>query len=158
MDACDKAVSVSIQSFLSILKTPDNRKPDHTTMSQVSIYTKHNLHRDPMSRRQRVCELVDVPMRDMRCVSLEDKNVLVANTEYGVFVSDEMCTHEDARLCDGNLNGTLVKCPLHGSRFDLTTGAVLDDPAEDNLTIYPVTVENGVVYIQTDNQTTEKKN
>jgi len=64
-----------------------------------------------------------------------------------VFVSDEMCTHEDARLCDGNLTGHLVKCPLHGSRFDLATGAVLDDPAEENLKIYPVTVENNTVYI-----------
>jgi nitrite reductase/ring-hydroxylating ferredoxin subunit len=63
-----------------------------------------------------------------------------------VFVADEMCTHEDARLCDGNLSGTLVKCPLHGSRFDLITGAVLDDPAEENLVIYPVTiVENNIV-------------
>jgi len=83
----------------------------------------------------------------MRCVSLADRNVLVAHTENGVFVSDEMCTHEDARLCDGNLNGNLVKCPLHGSRFDLTTGQVLDDPAEENLKIYPVVVENNVVYI-----------
>jgi nitrite reductase/ring-hydroxylating ferredoxin subunit len=86
----------------------------------------------------------------MRCVSLQDRNVLVAHTASGVFVADEMCTHEDARLCDGNLNGTLVKCPLHGSRFDLTTGEVLDDPADENLTIYPVTVEDGTIYISTD--------
>jgi nitrite reductase/ring-hydroxylating ferredoxin subunit len=86
----------------------------------------------------------------MRCVSLQDRNVLVAHTASGVFVADEMCTHEDARLCDGNLSGTLVKCPLHGSRFDLTTGEVLDDPADENLTIYPVTVEDGTIYISTD--------
>jgi len=100
-----------------------------------------------MPTKQKVCELSEVPIKEMRCVSLEDRNVLVANTEDGVFVSDEMCTHEDARLCDGNLTGHLVKCPLHGSRFDLATGAVLDDPAEENLKIYPVTVENNTVYI-----------
>ncbi len=97
-----------------------------------------------------VCRVDDVPLEDMRCVSLTDRNVLVAHTREGVFVADEMCTHEDARLCDGNLNGTLVKCPLHGSRFDLTTGAVLDDPADGNLTVYPVTVEEGTVYISID--------
>lgn len=106
-----------------------------------------------MTTKQKVCEVSDVPLRDMRCVSLQDRNVLVAHTEVGVFVSDEMCTHEDARLCDGNLNGTLVKCPLHGSRFDLTTGAVLDDPAEEDLTVYPVSIEDGVVYIQIEDQT-----
>jgi len=83
----------------------------------------------------------------MRCVSLSDRNVLVANTAEGVFVADEMCTHEDARLCDGNLSGTLVKCPLHGSRFDLVTGKVLDDPADIDLVVYPVTIVDNDVFI-----------
>lgn len=100
-----------------------------------------------MGKKIPVCKLEDIPLEDMRCVSLKDRNVLVAHTSSGVFVADEMCTHEDARLCDGNLNGTLVKCPLHGSRFDLTTGEVLDDPADENLLIYPVSVENGEVFI-----------
>jgi len=93
-----------------------------------------------------VCPLSDIPMGDMRCVALADRRVLVAHTEDGVFVADEMCTHEDARLCDGNLSGHLVKCPLHGSRFDLLTGRVLDDPAEDDLVIYPVSIKNDTVY------------
>lgn len=95
----------------------------------------------------KVCRLEDIPMNDMRCVSLADRNVLVANTTDGVFVADEMCTHEDARLCDGNLSGTKVKCPLHGSRFDLTTGKVLDDPANINLITYPVTIIKDDIYI-----------
>jgi len=95
-----------------------------------------------------VCDLTLVPMGEMRCVSLSDRNVLVAQTSSGVFVADEMCTHEDARLCDGNLNGTLVKCPLHGSRFDLTTGEVLDDPAHEPLTVYPTSVNDGIVVIE----------
>ena len=97
--------------------------------------------------RLKVCELAEIPVKEMRCVSLSDRNVLVAHTENGVFVADEMCTHEDARLCDGNLSGHLVKCPLHGSRFDLTTGKVLDDPAEDNLVIYPSEVVADTIYI-----------
>lgn len=100
-----------------------------------------------MSKRTFVCNLEEIPLQEMRCVSLADRNVLVAHTKHGVFVADEMCTHEDARLCDGNLTGTLVKCPLHGSRFDLTTGEVLDDPAEENLAIYPVSVEDSKVFI-----------
>ena len=100
-----------------------------------------------MTTKIKVCDLSEIPLKEMRCIALTDRNVLVAHTEDGVFVSDEMCTHEDARLCDGNLTDHLVKCPLHGSRFDLATGAVLDDPAEENLKIYPVTVENNTVYI-----------
>ena len=104
--------------------------------------------RMPESKIVSVCKLNEVPMGEMRCVSLSDRNVLVARTDAGVFVADEMCTHEDARLCDGNLNGTLVKCPLHGSRFDLTTGKVLDDPADEDLTVYPSRVEDGEIQIE----------
>ncbi len=100
-----------------------------------------------MTSKLRVCQLSEIPLHDMRCVSLPDRNVVVAHTDSGVYVADEMCTHEDARLCDGNLTGTLIKCPLHGSRFDLTDGKVLDDPAEENLTTYPVTLNDGTVYI-----------
>jgi nitrite reductase/ring-hydroxylating ferredoxin subunit len=99
------------------------------------------------AKRLNVCTIASVPLGEMRCVSLPDRNVLVAHTKDGVFVADEMCTHEDARLCDGNLSGTRVKCPLHGSRFELTTGKVLDDPAEENLGIYPVTLSAGMVTI-----------
>ncbi len=98
----------------------------------------------------KVCRVSDIPANEMRCVSLADRNVLVANTAEGVFVADEMCTHEDARLCDGNLAGTKVKCPLHGSRFELTTGKVLDDPASVDLQTYPVTISAGDVYITLD--------
>jgi len=95
----------------------------------------------------KVCLLSDIPHEDMRCVSLSDRNVLVANTVNGVYVADEMCTHEDARLCDGNLSGTIVKCPLHGSRFDLISGKVLDDPANVDLLTYPVTIVDDAIYI-----------
>jgi len=49
--------------------------------------------------------------------------------------------------CSGNLSGTKVKCPLHGSRFDLLTGKVLDDPANIDLTTYPVTIVDDAIYI-----------
>lgn len=98
--------------------------------------------------RIKVCHVSDIPAGEMRCVEVRQVKLLVANTDQGFFVSDEMCTHEDARLCDGNLNGTLVKCPLHGSRFDLVSGKVLDDPAEEDLMVYPTTIDNQSVYIQ----------
>lgn len=94
-----------------------------------------------------VCNVEDVPPGEMRCVSLADRNVLVAHTTDGIHVADEMCTHEDARLCDGNLTGTRVKCPLHGSRFELTTGKALEDPAETDLRIYPVAITDNTIYI-----------
>ncbi len=101
-----------------------------------------------ISTLTKVCHTNDIPKNEMRCIALAEKNVLVANTSEGIFVADEMCTHEDARLCDGNLSGTYVKCPLHGSRFDLATGKVLDDPANTDLVVYDVSVIDDNIYIR----------
>jgi 3-phenylpropionate/trans-cinnamate dioxygenase ferredoxin subunit len=60
---------------------------------------------------------------------------------------DDTCTHEEASLSTGVLRGELVKCPLHGSRFSVCTGEVLEDPAEENLRTYPVRLEGGHILI-----------
>lgn len=83
----------------------------------------------------------DLKPGKMKCVDVNGKKYLLANVDGTYYVADDMCTHEDASLSTGNLTDNLVKCPLHGSRFDLFTGKVLDDPAEDNLKIYRVKVE-----------------
>jgi len=90
----------------------------------------------------------DVPPGKMACVSLNGKRILLANDQGTVYAADEMCTHEDASLCTGSLKGHLVKCPLHGSRFDLTNGQPLEDPAEDPLTVYPVKIINNDIYVK----------
>lgn len=95
-----------------------------------------------------VCKVGEIPNGEMRCFHVADRRILIANTEIGVFASDEMCTHEDASLCDGNLTGSLVKCPLHGSRFELQTGEVLDDPADEDLRIYPVVIDGDRIYVK----------
>jgi len=95
-----------------------------------------------------VCLRDDIPDGEMRCFAVRNSRILIANTKRGYFASDEMCTHEDASLCDGNLTDSLVKCPLHGSRFDLRTGEVLDDPADENLRIYPLVIDNERIYVK----------
>jgi len=93
------------------------------------------------------CPLDFIPLGEMRCVSVGQRKLLIAHTNHGVYAAAEVCTHEDARLCDGNLTDTLVKCPLHGSRFDLRTGQVLDDPATENLQIFPTKVVDQQVVV-----------
>jgi nitrite reductase/ring-hydroxylating ferredoxin subunit len=60
---------------------------------------------------------------------------------------DETCTHEEASLSTGVLQGELVKCPLHGSRFSVCTGKALEEPAEEDLRTYPVRLEGGRILI-----------
>ena len=96
----------------------------------------------------KVASLDDVKPGKMACVELEDKRILLANDNGTIYAADEMCTHEDASLCTGSLRGHLIKCPLHGSRFDLTTGEPLEDPADEPLTVYPVKIINNDIFVK----------
>lgn len=84
----------------------------------------------------------------MTCVDVNGRRILVANVDGAFYATDDTCTHEDASLSGGSLQGDLVKCPLHGSRFSVRTGEPLEDPAEEPLRCYPVKVERGTVYVE----------
>jgi 3-phenylpropionate/trans-cinnamate dioxygenase ferredoxin subunit len=83
----------------------------------------------------------------MKRVDLDGRRILLANVEGSYYAADDTCTHEDASLSTGFLKGEIVKCPLHGSRFNLCTGEVLDDPAEQNLRTYPVRLDGDDILI-----------
>jgi 3-phenylpropionate/trans-cinnamate dioxygenase ferredoxin component len=84
----------------------------------------------------------------MRRVEVGGRRLLLANVAGHYYAADDTCTHEDASLSKGFLKGEIVKCPLHGSRFNLRTGEVLDDPAEQNLRTYPVRLDGDDILIE----------
>ena len=98
-------------------------------------------------RFARAAAAEDIPPGAMTCVELDGRRILVANVEGVFYATDDTCTHEDASLASGFLDGELVKCPLHGSRFSVRTGEPMEDPAEEPLRCYAVKVENGTVLI-----------
>lgn len=74
--------------------------------------------------------------------------VNVANSEVAVFNVagqllgvDAKCTHVGGPLEKGAVAGTTVTCPLHGSQFDLRTGAVTRGPAVKPLRVYRIQAE-----------------
>ena len=77
----------------------------------------------------------------MKRVDLRGRRILLANVQGRICAADDTCTHEDASLSTGVLKGELVKCPLHGSRFNVCTGKALEEPAEADLRTYPVRLE-----------------
>lgn len=101
----------------------------------------------------RVAALQDLAPGKMICVEAPDgRRLLLANVDGAVHAADEMCTHEDAPLCTGSLKGHFVKCPLHGSRFDLITGEPMEDPADEPLKVYPVRIEDDAILVGLSNE------
>jgi len=65
----------------------------------------------------------------------------VFNIDGGFCATQAMCTHRQAPLSEGSLDGTTVTCPLHGAQFNVWTGAVLRGPAANPLKTYRVVVD-----------------
>ena len=64
-----------------------------------------------------------------------------------VFAIGDRCSHAEASLAEGEVYGTDVECPRHGSEFDLRTGEPMSLPATRPVPVYDVTIEDGHVYL-----------
>ena len=83
----------------------------------------------------------------MQRIVVRGRRILLANVDGRICAADDTCTHEEASLSTGVLKGELVKCPLHGSLFNVCTGKALEEPAEENLRTYPVRLEGERILI-----------
>ena len=96
----------------------------------------------------RVASLQDLRTSKLMCVKPQGLRIALAYNDGKVFAIDDLCSHEDASLSKGSLHGECIKCPLHGSRFDLNTGAALDEPADEAVKTYPVRVEGEYILVR----------
>ena len=74
----------------------------------------------------------------------------VARVNDSLYAFDDLCTCADAQcpLSGGLLTGTTLMCQCHGSRFDITTGAVINGPATEPLSVYTVQEVDGSVQVR----------
>jgi nitrite reductase/ring-hydroxylating ferredoxin subunit len=75
-----------------------------------------------------VGKLSEMKPGTMKGVDIGGKMYLVANLEGKIFAMDGLCSHQQGRLFEGRLMGNVVKCPKHGSEFDIRTAKNLKGP------------------------------
>ncbi len=73
--------------------------------------------------------------------------IAVFNVDGEFYAIDDTCTHQDASLSDGWLEGCAVECPLHAACFDLRTGRPSGPPARKPVRTHEVVVVDGQVYV-----------
>jgi 3-phenylpropionate/trans-cinnamate dioxygenase ferredoxin subunit len=78
----------------------------------------------------RVADKSEIGIGKMKKVAVNDKEVLIANVHGTYYAIDGICTHFGGNLSEGTLEGNVVTCPNHQSKFDVTTGKVVSPPAE----------------------------
>lgn len=82
----------------------------------------------------------------------EDVEVAIFKVGDEVFALVDECSHGHVRLSEGEIDEATcsVDCWLHGSRFDLRTGAAINLPATQPVTAYPVRIDAGLVLVDVD--------
>jgi nitrite reductase/ring-hydroxylating ferredoxin subunit len=77
----------------------------------------------------------------MELVEAAGRKIVAVNVGGVFYAFDDRCPHMGGHLSKGLLFGAVVQCPLHGSKFDVRTGSVVEGPAKAPVKTYPVKVE-----------------
>lgn len=94
-----------------------------------------------------VCKVAEVPANGIREFAVEGGlKLVVANAGNEYFGYQAICPHQDVALCEGLYDGTVLTCHMHLWQWDIRSGAPLGI-AEAPLESYPLSVENGAIYI-----------
>jgi 3-phenylpropionate/trans-cinnamate dioxygenase ferredoxin subunit len=96
--------------------------------------------------RIRVCREDELEVGEARKLSVTPPIALFRG-EDGWFALDDVCTHGQASLSEGFIEGATVECPLHMAQFCLRTGAALTPPADKPVATHPVVIEGGEVFV-----------
>ena len=86
--------------------------------------------------------------RELAAFPVTGKRIAIAKAGDTFYAFGDTCTHQGCSLAQGELDGTTVTCPCHGSEFDVTTGEVLRGPAREPVQSYPVRIEDGLLRIE----------
>ena len=86
-------------------------------------------------------------------VKVGDHRIAMFRVGDEVYALGDRCSHAEASLSEGELwDGTTVECPRHGSEFELESGVPTSLPATKPVPTYDVSVEDGVVYLELEDQ------
>ncbi|MCF4121512.1 non-heme iron oxygenase ferredoxin subunit [Antribacter sp. KLBMP9083] len=105
---------------------------------------------------QLVCMTSDLGPEETMLVELDGPDgapvpvAVVRDADGDWHAISDVCSHGAVSLSDGEVEGCLVECWLHGSQFDLRTGQPIQLPAVRPVPVYPVTVDGERVLVDID--------
>jgi len=96
--------------------------------------------------RTKIAETKDLPPGSGTIVEAGGRTLALFNVDGTFYAIDNTCLHRGGPLGEGDLDDTIVTCPWHGWRYDVTTG-VHEENASLRVPCHPVTVEGGAAYV-----------
>ena len=90
----------------------------------------------------------EIDENSVKVVNIENKDIAIFNVDGEFYAIDDLCSHAEASLAEGEVFDCKVECPLHGAEFDLKTGEAVTLPATRPVDTYMISVENDILYLE----------
>lgn len=97
--------------------------------------------------RVKVASAADIRPGEGRVVEARGHTLALFNVDGRFYAIDNVCLHRGGPLGEGDLEGRVVSCPWHAWRWDVTSGANVNNPAV-KVACFAVTVEGGEVLVE----------
>jgi len=98
---------------------------------------------------RRACLLDEVSEPGALRVEFDDIEVAIVRSDGQLYAIEDVCSHAEVALSEGEVEGATIECWMHGSRFDLRNGAPTGPPATEPVDVFDVQVLDGIVYVNT---------
>jgi 3-phenylpropionate/trans-cinnamate dioxygenase ferredoxin subunit len=85
---------------------------------------------------------------EMKRIEIDGHRYLIVNAGGQIYAVDDLCSHEEVSLYLGCIEGDMIRCSLHGSRFSLKNGAPMEDPATEPIKTYAVKINADRIYFK----------
>ncbi len=89
----------------------------------------------------------ELPNGERLFIEIEGKPIVIFNIAGQFFSIEDVCSHDDGPVGEGDVEGFTITCPRHGGEFDLQTGKALQLPAVVDIPAYPVKVVDGMIQV-----------
>lgn len=96
-----------------------------------------------MSHTAVVGRLADFADGKPHKVTVDDLDVCVVQVDGELHAIDDLCTHAEVSLSEGDVINCTIECWMHGATFDLKTGEPLGPPATTPVHVHTVTLSEG---------------
>lgn len=95
-----------------------------------------------------IASLDDLRERELASFEVEGERIAVASAGGTWHAFGDACPHRQCSLAEGQLDGTVVTCPCHGSQFDVRSGERLRGPAVRGVPSYRVRLDAGALSVE----------
>lgn len=100
---------------------------------------------------KQIGSFADFPAGSATQIWVDEKPIAIFRLDDGrCYATSDRCTHGNGSLSEGLLDNNQIECPLHRGKFDVMTGRAVALPCTRDLRTFPLTIENGTIWLELD--------